>query len=356
VAEDSFQEKTEKATPRRRERARKKGNVARSTEINSVVILLVGFVSLYVFAPLLYRQIAGFSAQIFSQGYDVTLSDNNVCDYFIGWAVQFLKITAPLFSFVAGAALLTGYFQVGFLFTGDVLIPNLSKINPLSGAKRLFSKGSLEELIKGVIKLTIVGYVCYDAIRSQLPHFLPLADQSVRQIVAFTGRTAFFVGMRAIAALLVLAVFDFAFQKWQYEKSLRMTRQEVTEEMKDIEGNPLIKSRIRNVQREMARKRMLQQVPEASVVITNPTHLAVALKYEMGTMDAPVVIAKGQRLIAEKIIAIAREHDIPIVENRPLAQALFKAVEVGMEIPVELYKAVAEVLAYIFHLKGSTVD
>jgi len=353
---EEFQERTEKATPRRRRESRKKGHVARSMEINTVLILLAGLISLWLFGPLVYRQLVDLVVGTFTGSHGIEVDESSIYPYMLSWLARFLRIIAPILLILAFTGLLSNFLQVGITLTGEPLIPKLSKISPISGFKRLFSKRSLEELFKGIVKLSIIGYISYVTIKGEIPAYLSLADRDIADMLSFTGRMTLRLGFRLALALLVLALFDYAFQKWEYEKAIRMTKQEVKEELKDIEGDPLIRSRVRSVQREMARKRMMQRVPEADVVITNPIRLAVALRYKVESMKAPVVIAKGQRLIAERIIAIARECGVPVVENVPLAQTLYRTVEIGMEIPEELYRVVAEILAYIFHLKKGAFD
>jgi flagellar biosynthetic protein FlhB len=210
----------------------------------------------------------------------------------------------------------------------------------------------LFELCKNIVKISLIGIVGYYAVESEMQHVALLPDMSVGQIMGFIGAAAFRVALKCSLMLVALAILDYAYQRWEFEKSIRMTKQEIKEEMKNTEGNPQIKSRIRQVQRDVAFRRMMSDVPKADVVVTNPTQIAVALKYDMEEMEAPEVVAKGQRLIAERIKEIAKENDIPIVENKPLARALFKACDVGMQIPANLFRAVAEVLAYVYKLNG----
>jgi flagellar biosynthetic protein FlhB len=227
----------------------------------------------------------------------------------------------------------------------------LSKLNPLSGIKRLFSLRSSVEVLKAVLKVIIVGGMAYATLFKEMDHIPALVELEISQIMTFTGHVALRLGYYTCLVLLVLAGVDYLFQYWQHERDLRMTKQEIKDEHRQQEGDPMVRSRIRAVQREMAQKRMMEAVPDATVVITNPTHLAVALKFDR-SMPAPKVIAKGAGHIAEKIKSIANEHDVPIIEQKPLARALYKNVEIDQYIPADLYHAVAEMLAYVYRLKG----
>ena len=345
-------ERTEQPTPRRRQEARRRGNVARSADLNSALVLLTGIVILSLSAKFFLNQIIGIQRDIFQNLSRIELTSDSVRFYFITGITVVLKTLAPLIVSVFMIGMLANYLQVGVIFTGEPLLPRLDKINPITGFRRIFSWKALAELIKGILKAIIVGYIIYVTLRPHWRDYLPLMDQGVRGILKFLGGMGFKLALRTSLALLLLAFLDYSFQKWQYEKSLRMTKEEVKEEYKEHEGDPLIKARIRSLQREMARRRMLTEVPGADVVITNPFHIAVALKYDAGKMAAPRVVAKGARLLAEKIKEVAQKHGVPIVEDKPLAQALYKFTKVGDEIPVSLYKAVAEILAYIYRLKG----
>jgi len=237
------------------------------------------------------------------------------------------------------------------LFSFEAIEPKFDKLDITKGLKQLISAKKIFDLFRDSVKIILIGLVAYLTLKAELPNFLPLMDKSLGQILSYGSTLAFKLGIRCAMVLLLLAVLDFAYQKYTYKKGLRMSKQEVKDEHKQYEGDPLIKSRIRRIQREQAKKRMMQDAQTANLVVTNPIHIAVALKYDTGGMNAPMVVAKGQRLIAEKIKEIAEKFSIPIVEDKPLAQALFKYAEIGMEIPENLYKAVAEILAYVYKLK-----
>ncbi len=349
---DQSSDKTEQPTPKRLEDARKKGNVAKSTEINSAFVLLTGTLTLFFISGYMFQNFSMFMKHVLSSLMTYQIARDSVRPYAISLIGISIKIMAPLLLAIMVIGILANVGQVGFLFTLEPVIPNLEKIDPIKGFQRIFSMRSMEELIKGILKIVIIGYVMYRVIKGHYADYFLLMDQGPRQIMSFMMRVIFQMAIWASLILVILAAADFAFQKWNYLKDMRMTKQEVKEEMKEYEGDPQVKGRIRSLQREMARKRMMADVPKADVVITNPTHYAVALKYEPEGMEAPRVLAKGSRKLALKIKEIARESGVPIVEDPPLARALFKSAEVGMEIPVDLFQSVAEVLAYIYRLKG----
>ncbi len=347
----SQDEKTEQATPRRREDSRKKGQVAKSQELSSVFIILTGVVALGIFYNNLLTGFAGAFQYNFSKlGTEIT--PTNFYELFLTNGNTLIGILAPVLLMLAVVAILINIAQVGFMISLESIQPKLEKLNLLKGLKRIFSMRTLFNFFRDSIKIAIIATIVYFTYKSEMVNFIPLADQELGQMITFMGKTALKIVLRASLALLFLAALDYAYQKYEHEKSMKMTKQEVKDEMKQMDGDPMIKMRIKRIQREMARQRMLQEVETADVVVTNPTHLAVALKYDSDNMAAPMVVAKGQRLIAQKIKEVAKEAGVPVVENKPLAQALYKSVEVGMAIPAKLFKAVAEVLAYVYKLKG----
>jgi flagellar biosynthetic protein FlhB len=265
---------------------------------------------------------------------------------------KLFSILIPFFLPILIAGAVGNIGQIGFEIHGEPLRPKLAKLNPISGVKRLFSLKALVDLAKSIIKILIIGGIAYGFIKSQMEGFPPLMQQGVGQILLFIAQAAFKILFLVCLALILLAFLDFIYQRWQHEEDLKMTKQEVKDERKQVEGDPKVKGRIRKAQLEMAARRMMEAVPEADVVITNPSHLAVALKFEASQMHAPTVIAKGAGHIAERIKEVARNHQVPIVEDKPLAQTLFKMVEIGEFIPEELYRAVAEILAYVYRIKG----
>jgi len=261
----------------------------------------------------------------------------------------------PLFATLLVFGLCGNLLQTGFLFSTYPITPDLSRINPVSGFKRLFSMSAFVELIKSFFKLVLIGYITYKIIKAELPHIATLSVTNCHEVLVYTAKIALKLCLDAGLIMCILAIIDYWYQKYEYEENLKMTRQEVKEEYKEREGDPKIKARLRAMQRQLARRRMLQAVSSADVVITNPTLLAVALKYEYGEMPAPQVIAKGAGFLAEKIKQIAIAHNIVIVENKWLAQILYKMVNVGDFIPPLLYQAVAEVLAYVYQIKGRRI-
>ncbi len=356
MPEDSFQEKTEKATLRRRQKAREKGNVAKSSELNSALILLASLAALGFLATGMSRRLMDIFRFFLSQGFAIQLNQVNLYSYFCFILKQVFALLAPFLLAVAIAGVASNLAQIGFLFTTEPLKPKLSALNPASGLKKLFSIKGLFELPKAVIKLVIIGTISYLTIRGKLTQFLLLSQMGLNAMLRIIGRIALLLGLRVSVAFLILAAIDYAFQKWDYEKKLRMTKEEVKEERKQYEGDPLIKGRIRSVQRELARRRMMKEVPRADVIITNPTTLAVALRYDPDKMSAPQVVAKGARLLAQKILDLAKKHRVPIVEDRKLARLLYRKVKIGEEIPVALYQAVAEVLSYLYRLKNKAIS
>lgn len=354
MAEESGQERTEQATQRRRQETRRRGQVARSPEVNSAGMLLAGFSVLFVFGKYILGRLENIFNEICMMLPSFTLTPENFTVLFLNMLAKFFLTLLPVFVFMGIMAIIINILQVGFLFTGEPLTPKLEKINPAEGFKRLFSRRSAESLVRDIIKIIVVGWIGYSSVVSLLPRIVELTDYTVGQILSFAGSMVMSVALKILIGYIIIAILDYAFQRWDYERSMMMTRQEVREELKQTEGDPLLRARIRTMQREVARRRMMEEVPKAEVVITNPTEIAVAIAYEPG-MAAPVVVAKGRRMIAERIRAIAEEHNVPIVENVLLAQALFKAVDTGRPIPPDLYTAVAEVLAYVYRLKGKNV-
>jgi flagellar biosynthetic protein FlhB len=241
--------------------------------------------------------------------------------------------------------------QVGFLFTLQPITPKLEKLDMISGLKRLFSARSAVEMVKDIAKLTLIGAIAFITIKSQFHRFLGLWDAEPVAIMSCILSVSFAIVIRVVIALLIISLLDYLYQRYEYEKKLKMTRQEVKEERKQMDGDPQIKSRVRSLQREMARRRMMQEVPKATVVVTNPTYIAIAIRYEPDEMQTPKVVAKGKRLMAQRIRELAVNAGIPIVEDKPLARAMYDKVEAGSDIPVEFFTAVAEVLAYVYRLK-----
>ena len=342
-------EKTEEPTSKKRADARKKGQVARSQELNSGFVLLVGFFGLKLLWDSIYVSIATYTTYVFTN-LNQTVDTENILRIFIGIVMILAKTAFPIMIFIMLIGLVINFFQVGLNFNTESIEFNLDKLNPINGFGRIFSKRSLVELVKSFFKILVIGFFLYRFIHEQIlamPQFMFFdLTTSLTLVAEIIFRMAFIV----IGVIMIMAVMDYGYQKWQTTQDLKMTKQEVKDEMKQTEGDPQIKGKIRQKQRQMAMARMMKEVPKADVIITNPTHYAVALSYEQG-MVAPTVIAKGQDLVAQRIKEIGREARVPIIENKPLARTLFAAVQVGDSVPQELYQAVAEVLAYVYRLK-----
>jgi flagellar biosynthetic protein FlhB len=352
VADDSYGERTEQATGKRRTEARKKGQVARSREIPSVAVLLVALSVLYILSTHFMQQFSSIMVRSLQKMGSLTLSFDNAVAFQTEILWDVFQILAPLMLAVVVVAILSNYVQIGTLFSTEAIQPQFDRINPLSGFSRLFSKSSLVELAKSLGKFVIIGWVAYSTIYQELVELHTLTDQEVGSIFRYVGLVSARILFKTLLVMIALAVLDYLFQRWNYEKSLKMTKREVQEEYKQAEGDPQVKSRIRSIQRDLARKRMMSEVPKADVVITNPTHIAVALLYQREKMTAPQVVAKGAGWIAEKIKETARNHGVPIMENKPLAQVLYKTVELGQGIPSSLYQMVADLLAHVYRMKN----
>jgi flagellar biosynthetic protein FlhB len=354
MAEDSFQERTEPASARKRAKAREQGQVAHSAELDSAIILLASTLLFLVIGGTLLRELLEVMRDGLARAGNIDLTRESVRPLMLDISVAMSNMLMPILVTILVVGISANIMQVGFLFTGEPLMPKWEKMNPAGGLKRLVGISSLVNLAKGILKMACVAWIAYLTLREQWTQVYLLMDAPAVEVMAFLGKASLLVLFRTTLALLVIAALDYGYQRWQFEKNLRMSKEEIREENRTTEGDPAIRARIRSLQREMMRKRMMSKVPEADVVITNPVHLAVALQYDPKTMRAPVVVAMGARLIADRIREIAREHGIPIVENPPLAQALYKSAAIGTEIPIEVYRAVAEVLGYIYRLRGQT--
>jgi flagellar biosynthetic protein FlhB len=351
MAEENDQEKTEQATSKRREDAREKGQVTKSRELASVAVLGACLVYFYFGASDLANQLMTLMKTSFRKSGQTTVSIDTIQPLLTDLCYQAFALLAPFLLVTMIAGLMINILQVGVLFSAEPITPKYSKIDPVKGLKRLFSLRSLVELIKNVLKMAIVGFVAYLTISGESHNLLPLVDLGVRDILGYLGKVSFKILYSTCWILVILAILDYAYQKWEHERSLKMSLKEIKEENRQSEGDPLIKGRIKKLQREMARKRMMAAVPKADVVITNPTHFAVAIRYEPETMNAPCVIAKGADFLAEKIKEIARNSGVPVVENKLVAQVLYKMTPVDQAVPENLYKAIAEILAHIYSLK-----
>ncbi len=342
-------DKTEEPTAKKRQDAAKKGQVGKSQELSTAFVLLIGFFVIKALWEQIYANIAGYTIYIFghlNQNVDV----ENVIQLFIGMGVIFVKTAMPIMLAVMVIGLAVNFFQVGLNVSAEKIQPKFDNLNPINGVGRMFSKRSLVELVKSVLKIVVIGFFIYNYLKDEIFTMPQFIFYDLGTSLAKMSEIIFTLAFQVIGVIFVLAVLDFGYQKWQTTQDLKMTKQEVKDEFKQTEGDPQIKGKIRQKQRQMAMSRMMQEVPKADVIVTNPTHFAVALKYEKG-MTAPVVVAKGADFVAQKIKSVGRENDVPLVENRPLARALYASTEVGDSVPRELYQSVAEVLAYVYRLK-----
>lgn len=344
-------ERTEAATPRRREKAREDGQAVRSREVIVAALFLSNVLFLSFAGTSLYEHMLTLTREAFMTLGEGEVSLSGIMHLYTRYLNHVGTMLWPLLLVTFGLTLACHLLQTGFLFSLHALSPQWSHLNPAQGLQRILSMQGLSELLKALLKIGIIGYVAYTTITAEVERFLVLTAYDTVAITQYTGQSLLQVCIRSTYVMVVLAVIDYAWQRWQFEKRLRMSKQEIKEEHKEQEGDPQLKARIRSLMREMARKRMMQEVPTATVVVTNPTHLAIALAYRRDEMAAPQVVAKGAGHIAERIKAIAQEHGIPLVENKPIAQQLYKTVDLGETIPETLYKAVAEILAYIYKLE-----
>ena len=346
------QEKTESPTAKKRSDARNDGSVAKSPEVNSVFVLLLGIMLLRITGAGMLNDINSFIRHCIELTSITDMSDLRLMELGRSAITFLIKIILPFAGTIMIAGILANIIQVGFMFTTKPLVPKFSKINPLKGLKQKFSMTTLVELAKSILKVSIIGYVAYVTVKAEYELLVMLAETSLMSIWDFLTAATFTIFIRICIVLLIIAVLDYSYKRYEHEKKLKMTKQEVKDENKQMEGDPLVKGRIRSLQREMARRRMMGEVPKATVVVTNPTHIAIALLYEPEKNDAPLVVAKGKQLIAQQIKKIAAEHGVPTVEDKPLARAMYDKVEVGFPIPAEFFTAVAEIMAYVFKLKN----
>ena len=354
---ESAGEKTEKATQKKREDERKEGNVFQSKEIVIFATMLAVFVGFKLLYPTIVKTIENYFRECMgyiSAKQVITSSDTK--GFYISACKCILVAAGPLLLIAIAAAVISTVAQTKGLFNFKSMKPKFSRMSPIKGIKNMFSAKGLMELFKAVVKIVILFYLIYSFVQSNIQLFPKMMNATVAKAAEMTGSMIFEIFKKVAIAFAFLAGFDFIFQRWQYEKNLRMTKQEVKEEYKNTEGDPQIKGKIKQRQQAMSRQRMMQAVPEADVVIRNPTHVAVALKYDREKNRAPVVVAKGLDSVALKIVEIAEENGIKIIENVPLARALYKESDIEREIPSEFYQAVAEIIAVLYKERGVTPD
>ncbi|SEN58246.1 flagellar biosynthetic protein FlhB [Amphibacillus marinus] len=344
-------EKTEKATPKKREDTRKKGQVAKSQDLNTAILLFLMFLTFIAIGPFWKERMTNLFSRTFSEFIFTNVTQGSIHLVFIE-VVNYMAITiAPVLVVAVIAGISATFLQIGFLFTTEPLQFKLDKLNPISGAKKIFSIRAIVELVKSLLKIAIIGTVTFSVLWLNKDEMMMLAQGNIDSALSFFGRTATQMGIYASIAILILGILDYGYQRFDYEKNIRMSKNDIKDEHKNIEGDPLIKSKIKEKQRQMAMRRMMSDVPQADVVITNPTHFAIAIKYDETKADAPYVVAKGVDYVALKIRQIATNHDVMLVENRPLARALYAEAEIGQAINESFYQAVAEVLAYVYQVE-----
>ena len=351
---ETFQEKTEQPTEKRIEDARKKGQVAQSRELPACLMILSTAILLYFSMSQGFDQMFKVYAN-YVKNLNVEVSMANIYDLLSFGTFRGLIIVMPVLVLLVVIGLLSSILQTGFMWSFETMKFNFENINPLSGMKKLFSKRSAIEIIKSLAKIGVLAYISYTLIVKELPFILSLSTRDMGSIIIYVGQVAFGLALKVGFIFLFIAGLDYLVQRWQYRKDLMMTQQEVKEELKEREGNPLVKSRIRSLQREMARRRMIEDVKKADVIVTNPTTFAVALSYTINEMPAPRVVAKGAGFVAVKIKETARKHGGPLQENKPLAMALFYSVKIGDYVPEKFYVIVAELLAEVYRRKHRMV-
>ncbi len=345
-------EKTEKATPNKRRDTRKKGQVAKSQEVSASLTLLLTFAFLLVGGKSFIEGCLNIYRHSFQEYLLWDLSIKSTQLLFNQLLFDSAKLISPIFVVILLAGIVSNYAQVGFMFNLESIKMNLGKLNPIEGAKQIFAMRAVVELLKSIFKITVTSIIVYFVIWNNKSELFLLGEKNIWDAARFIGSLIVKMGIYVSACLLIMALGDYLYQKFEFEKKIRMSKQDIKDEHKKMEGDPHIKGQRRAKQRQMAMNRMIAEVPKADVIITNPTHFAIAIRYDVATMDAPQVIAKGKDHIALKIKEIAKEHKIMTVENKPLARALFAAVEIGETIPEELFNAVGEVLAYVYYQEG----
>src|SRR5690625_4285904 len=321
-------EKTEKATPKKREDEREKGRVAKSQDVNTALLLLFCFISLALLGTFMKDNMLGVYAHAFTEFIHWDININTTMEIFRAFVLEFAKIVGPIMLVAVIISVSANLLQVGILFTTEPLKFDLKKIDPISAAKRIFSVRALVELLKSLFKILFIGLITFSIIWIYKDDMMMLAFKNVEGAISFFGRTTIIMGIASTILLVILAVLDYMYQKYDFEKNIRMSKQDIKDEHKNIEGDPLIQSRIREKQREVAMRRMMAEVPKADVVITNPTHYAIAIKYDETVAQAPYVLAKGTDEVALRIKNIAEESEIAVVENKPLARDLYDTVDI----------------------------
>ncbi len=348
-------EKTEEPTGKRKADARKKGQVAKSADLSSAITLIFAIILLWVFAKYMGTRLHNVMIETFLSISTFEMTAQNLI-YFSQSAIKFFAILVlPMLLIALVVGIFSNIIQFGFLFSGELLKPKFGKVFGISAFKKLVSPDKFVELLKSLAKMAIVAVIVFQVIHSHYESFLYTVDESVFHISLTILKTLLEMAIKVAILLIVLGVLDFFYQKYKTHKELKMTKQEVKDEAKQADGDPKIKGKIRSLRMEMHRKMMMNEVPKATVVVTNPTFIAIAIRYNPAMDRSPVIVAKGKRIMAEKIKKIAIENNIPIVEDKPLARGMFDLVQPGQEIPYEFFGPVAEILAYVYNLKGGKI-
>lgn len=351
-------EKTEPATGKKLQDARKEGQVAKSKEVVNALSLITLFLIIKLWISTMGNQLLAVFPDIYNMIPEAVINWNGYMPrrdtyvLFQQMLLNILKIVAPIFVVTFVVSFLGDFVQIKWMVTTKPLKPKFNKLNPINGFKRFFSANSLVELLKSVLKIGLISYIAYDFLKDKMSYLFLFYDMPLMQAIALIGELVTDLGIKIAVVYIVIAAADYIYQKFKFKNDMKMTKQEVKDEYKQQEGDPQVKGKIRQKMQEVSRRRMMQSLPQADVVITNPTHYAVAIKYDPQVADAPIVIAKGEDYMARKIKEVAKEHNIEIVENKPLARMLYANVDIGQMVPPELYQAVAEVLAFVYHLKG----
>lgn len=351
MAEENDDEKTEEPSQHRIDESRKKGEVAVSKELSSVILLSGSLLTLILSGVFVYEQFTEYIDWLYRLDFKQIYTAEKFGDVISTTAWTLVKCVGPFFIASACLGFLSTFVQIGFLYSPEILEVKLERLNPIQGFQRLMSKKALVEAIKGVFKFTVIIIITYSVMKNNIGSFLGFLHADAAESLGFGKYLMVKLGFSVLLGLAVIALMDFAWEKWSYHKKMMMTKQEAKQEAKEKDGNPEIKNRIRSIQRQMAQKRMMNDVRKADVIVTNPTHISVALKYDGNEMVAPSVMAKGADHLALRIREIAKENNIPIVENIMLARTLYKTVKVGHGVPRTLYKAVAEILAFVYKLR-----
>lgn len=348
-------DKSQEPTQHRRQQAREEGQVTKSQDLGSAVLLLAGLFILLMMGRQLVDFFGNYSTKQLGGEAWLSADLDFAVNQWTSIVMALAKYMLPILGLVMLAAILSNLMQVGFLFLPDKIAIDLTRLDPLKGLGRIFSLTNSVHLLFGIFKIAVIVIVAYISLWNQRDKILGLSELSIPQIALFMVQILLWTSIKIAGALVLLALLDYGFQWWKHEQDLKMTTQEVREEMKNLEGNPQVIARRKQVQRQLALNRVSTAVPKADVVITNPTELAIAIQYDPETMAAPVVVAKGAGVVAQRIRDLAKKHGIPVIEKKPLAQALYREVEINNPIPQDKYAAVAEVLAYVYQLKGKTI-